>query len=114
MTPDKVQARKMVLVGVVLLAIIAVYKDKHGDEGSTFRTLWGVGVVGMFLSLLADFVPTIAGPFAILVVLGSLTSGGEQALQTLLGAVVPKTPASPRQPARSVAGSPATPAPATG
>lgn len=77
MTPDKVQARKMVLVSAFLLAAIAVYKDrKGGGTADTFHALWGVGVVSLLLSLLADFAPTIAGPFAVLTVMGSAASGG--------------------------------------
>ena len=71
MSPDKAQARKMVLVSAFLLAGIAVYKDRQ-SPGEMFKRLWGVGVVGLVLSLAADFAPTVAGPFAVLVVLGSL------------------------------------------
>jgi hypothetical protein len=113
-SPDKVQARKLVLVSVLLLAVISVYRDRRRtDSAGTFRVFWGVGVVGMFLSLLADFLPTIAGPFAVLVVLGSLTNGGDKALQSLLGAIVPQTPAGSSTTARSGSSSPATPTPAT-
>lgn len=90
MTPDKVQARKMVLVSAFLLAAIAVYRDRQQGTGDTFRALWGVGVVSMLLSLLADFAPTIAGPFAVLTVLGSLTSGGTSIIDKILGTVSAK------------------------
>lgn len=91
MSPSKVQARKMVLVGAFLLAAIAVYRDRRDgtDTSDTFRALWGVGVVSLVLSLVADFVPQIAGPFAALTVLGSLTNGGDQLLQSMLGKVAP-------------------------
>lgn len=111
MTPDKVTARKMVLIGVVGLAVISVYRDHHGQSSAgTFRVMWGVGVVGMFLSLLADFAPTLAGPFALLVLLGSLTSGGDQALQKILGAIVPASPSAPASSSSARSGS--APAPA--
>lgn len=93
MTPDKVQARKMVLVSAFLLAAIAVYKDrKGGGTADTFHALWGVGVVSLLLSLLADFAPTIAGPFAVLTVMGSAASGGPTSLIDKLfgGAVASK------------------------
>ena len=110
MTPDKVQARKMVLVGVLVLALVTVYRDrgKQGPQG-TFRTFWGVGVVGMFLSLLADFLPQIAGPFAGLIVLGSLTHGGDRILEGALGALAP-APSSPG----SGSGSSSPPGPSAG
>lgn len=115
MTVDKVQARKMVLVSVLLLAVIGVYRDRRRENSAgTFRVFWATGIVGMFLSLLADFVPTIAGPFAVLTVLGSLTNGGEKALENLLGAVIPQPPAgagpAPPGPGSSAAPAPTTPA----
>lgn len=85
MTPGKVQARKMVLVSAFLLAAIAVYRDRSRGGGDTFRALWGVGVVSFALSLLADFAPTVAGPFAALAVLGSLASGDVSLLDRMLG-----------------------------
>lgn len=112
MTPDKVQARKLVLVGVIVLALTAVYRSRSSDT-STFRALWGAGVVGWFLSLLADVTPTIAGPFAVLVALGSLTNGGDKLLSQALGTIVPatdKTSPAPASPARPAPGSTPTPA----
>lgn len=87
MTPDKVQARKMVLVSAFLLAGIALYRDHQAGSHDTFRALWGVGVVSLLLSLLADFAPTVAGPFAVLTVLGSLTTGGTSILDKILGTI---------------------------
>lgn len=100
MNPSKVQARKMVLVSAFLLAAIAVYRDRRGSEStqSTFRTLWGVGVVSLLLSLLADFAPTIAGPFAALTVLGSLAAGKTSIIERVLGPAGSKAPGStPKQ-----------------
>jgi len=88
-TPDKVQARKMVLVSIFLLSVIAVYRDRKQGTNDTFRALWGVGVLSMFLSLAADFIPTVAGPFAVLTVLGSLSTGGNKALQQLFTVLIP-------------------------
>lgn len=85
MTPDKVQARKMVLVGAFMLAALAVYRDRQGSQRDTFHALWGVGVVSLILSLLADFAPTIAGPFAMLTVLGSLASGDASIIDKIFG-----------------------------
>lgn len=79
-TPDKVQARKMVLVSALLLAVLAVYRDRKNGAGDLFHSLWGVGVFSMLLSLVADFAPTIAGPFALLALLGSLASGGSASI----------------------------------
>lgn len=91
MNPTKVQARKVVLASLFVLTLVSIYRDraKSGGQQGTYRVLWGVGVVGMFLSLLADFVPQIAGPFAALVALGSLTHGGDQAIAKVLATISP-------------------------
>lgn len=105
MNPDKVQARKMVLIGVFLLAILSTMRDRKSQSAEgTYRVLWGVSVVGLFLSVLADFAPKIAGPFAILIVLGSLTHGGEQAIARALGMIAPESGAGakPAKPATVV------------
>lgn len=116
MNPSKVQARKMVLVSTFLLIILSVYRDRSSTTSTpqgTFRVVWGAGIVGMFLSLLADFVPQIAGPFAALIVLGSLTNGGEQALAKALGLIGPP-PAGPSSGTSTPAGPAAAPPGLTG
>ena len=80
-------ARRWVLVSMVLLLIMGTYKgSKPGDVGMAKR-LWGVGMLGTMLSMAADFVPQLAGPFAVLVVLGYATSGGDKAITNVLGKV---------------------------
>jgi hypothetical protein len=83
-------ARRWVLVSMVGLLVLAAYKDakqiSSGGEG-LFKRLWGVGVLGLMLSAAADFVPQIAGPFALLVLAGYATSGGDKAIQNVLGKV---------------------------
>lgn len=77
----------MVLVSAFLLAAIAVYRDRQSGAGNTFHALWGVGVVSLVLSIVADFAPTVAGPFAALTVLGSMTSGGDKLISSALSRV---------------------------
>jgi hypothetical protein len=80
-------ARRWVLVSMVLLLGMAAYKGaKPGDVGM-FKRLWGVGMLGLMLSAAADFVPQLAGPFAVLVVLGYATEGGDKAIENVLGKV---------------------------
>lgn len=93
MNVSKVQARKLVLVSAFLLAAIAIYRDRTQGSGDTFRALWGVGVLSFLLSLVADFAPQIAGPFAALTVLGSMTSGGDRLIQSALGKAGAAAPA---------------------
>lgn len=80
-------ARRWVLVSMVLLLAMGVYKgQKPGDVGMAKR-LWGIGMLGTMLSIAADFVPQLAGPFALLVVLGYATTGGDKAIENVLGKV---------------------------
>lgn len=115
MSPSKAQARKLVLIGVLVLAVMAVYRGRAGytdttrpDADTLFRRLWGVGVVGLMLTLLADFAPTVAGPFAVLTVLGSATHGGDRILQAAIGGLA--APGSTR-PAPAAPAAPAAPRP---
>lgn len=84
MTPTK--SKQVVLVSMLALMAISVYRQK-GDPGTLYKRVWGTGVLGVMLSLMADFIPDVAGPFAGLVVLGALTNGGDKAINNLLGGV---------------------------
>lgn len=83
---SKVQARKMVVVSGLLLVVIAIYRDRKTETANdTFHRLWSVGIVVLLLSILADFAPTIAGPFAALTVLGWLARDGTGVIDAALG-----------------------------
>lgn len=76
----------MVLVSSFLLILISVYRNrKNENQADTFRRLWATGVVAFLLSALADFAPTIAGPFAMLTVLGWFVKDGTQLVDNALG-----------------------------
>ncbi len=99
MHPSASSARRWVLVSMVGILAISAYRGKLGQGDLAYR-LWGVGMLGTMLAVAADFAPSVAGPFALLVLLGFATSGGDQAIQNLLGkissgpAAAPSTPAS--------------------
>jgi hypothetical protein len=106
----------MVLVGTFALLAINIYRGRKGETDiATYKRLWGTGVVGLMLSVLADFAPQIAGPFAVLIVLGSLTKNGDAVFTNALsgkftvtgGANSPDNRAGPKGP-----GGTSTPAPA--
>jgi hypothetical protein len=60
-------ARTIVLLaGGLMFAAVYLRRDRIPDP---FRFAWAAGVITLFLSVLADTVPEIAGPFAILVVM---------------------------------------------
>lgn len=89
MSPEA--SKKLVLVSVALMGGTAVVKDLTGKgaQGSTFKRLWALGAVGLVLSVLADFAPSIAGPFAALLGIGYL-AGAEGAITSFVsGAVGP-------------------------
>lgn len=88
---DRVQARKMVLVSAMVMAGISVYRASSQGETQLYKRLWATGVIWFILSLVADFAPTVAGPFAVLVVLGMVSNGGDKAIQGFLGSVSSKT-----------------------
>lgn len=88
MITDPAKARRMVLVSVFGLLAIAAYRGRLTGSGADVpfaKRVWGVGVVAIILGITADFAPQIAGPFAVLMVVGSLTKGGDQAIQNFLG-----------------------------
>lgn len=97
------QAQRLVLISVFALLGIATYRGKLSDAKVTAtKRLWGTGVLAIMLGLAADVAPQVAGPFAVLIVVGSLTSGGDKALTNFLGKIsggsnVATTPAKPGQ-----------------
>ncbi len=87
-------ARKLVLVSMLGLLAVAFYRARRPEtDVNLFRRLWGVGVLGLMLSVVTDFAPSVGGPFALLVLLGSLTQGGDKALQNALANVGQRLPA---------------------
>lgn len=85
MRPDTTTARRYVLVSMVGLLGLAAYKGKL--DQSLAKRLWGVGVLGMMLTLAADVAPSVAGPFALLILVGYATGPGDKAIQNFLGKV---------------------------
>ena len=108
---DKVTARKMVLVGTFAMLAINIYRSRRAEgEAQTYKRLWTTGFVGLMLSILADFAPQVAGPFSVLVVLGSLTKHGDEVFSNALsgsfaltgGARSPDNRGGPRGPGGTV------------
>lgn len=90
---DKALARRLVLVSIGWMAGVALYDSRVRGNGNTFKRMWGVGVIGLMLSLAADVAPQIAGPFAALTALGvTFSPNGEQALLNFLGGAVTGAP----------------------
>ncbi len=75
-------AKTMVLVAAGLMfAAIGIRHDQISDP---FRFAWAAGAITLFLSLLADVAPEVAGPTAILVLLAVYWRN-----RGVLGSVIP-------------------------
>lgn len=77
-------ARRWVLVSVTGMLIINAYRGKKSSEPVAKR-LWGTGMLAVMLGFAADTVPQLAGPFAILLLVGTLSESGDKAIQNILG-----------------------------
>lgn len=77
-------AKTMVLLaGGLMFAAIGI---KHDAISDPFRFAWAASAITLFLSLLADISPPIAGPAAILVLLAVYAKN-----RGVLGSVIPTT-----------------------
>ncbi len=94
------RGRQLVLASCVGLVILSFYRATTEGQSGLYRRLWGTGVLAVFLSILADFAPQVAGPFALLTLLGSLSNGGDRAIQSALSGLAAKgtAPSAPRAP----------------
>ena len=75
-------ARKLVLLSVMGLLVIATYKGK--GKVATSTRLWGTGWLAVMLGVAADVAPQVAGPFALLILAGALTGGGDKVFTDIL------------------------------
>jgi hypothetical protein len=65
------QASRIVLLsgaGMATFTLIQASREGRPNE-RTFRTLWAIGLLTLGLAIFADFVPEVAGPFALLVLI---------------------------------------------
>ena len=71
------EAKQLVLMSVLVTGLMAIAKEVfkgNSRDLPKMRILIGVLLAGFFLSILADFVPEIAGPFAIAMMIATLFS----------------------------------------
>lgn len=80
-------ARRVVLIsGAILLAYGVATAKKSDGSTDVFKRVYSAAIVTLVLSLLADFAPQIAGPFAVLIVLGLIATPQGQAALSKIGA----------------------------
>lgn len=72
MSPDT--ARKVVAAAALLGTVAVVYtgQSKGTPAKTTYRRVWGLLILVIGGSVLADFAPNIVGPYLLLVLLGFL------------------------------------------
>jgi hypothetical protein len=79
-------ARQMVLVSLLVTGGVVIFdvlrKGPGVEAGSEFRVVWSVAVLFLLLAMLADVVPGIAGPLALLILL-AVTIGRGAAVQQI-------------------------------
>lgn len=56
----------VLLAGGLMFAAVGI---KHASIADPFKYAWAAGMITLFLSVLADVAPEVAGPFAILVLM---------------------------------------------
>jgi hypothetical protein len=88
--PD--QAKRLVLVSLIGLLGLAAYRGNVSGDVGLAKRLWGVGALGVFLTVAADVAPGLAGPFALLVLIGYATDPGDKATQALLDKISGSSP----------------------
>lgn len=81
-------AKTMVLLaGGLMFATIGI---RRGQIQDPFKFAWAAGVITLFLSVLADVAPEVAGPFAILVLMAVYWRN-----RGVVGSVLPKASSIP-------------------
>ena len=93
----------MLACGLVEAGYVLLRARHPLPQGRTWRSLWAIGLVTLGLAFFADFVPQVAGPFAVLVLIAmAVRSKGE------LGQVIGAAGASSGVPSSSPAPTPHT------
>lgn len=88
-------ANRMVLVSTgAMIAFVLIERHFNPAQVDMYKRLWAVGALGVGMSLAADFVPQIAGPFALLVLVAMVARNKGQigrVLDNMKGAPPTKT-----------------------
>jgi hypothetical protein len=83
------QAARVVFVSGMLEAGYVLIRGSKGiTDGKTYKSLWAIGLLTLGLAVFADFIPQVAGPFAVLVLVAMIIRNRGE-----LGSVI--TPGSP-------------------
>lgn len=80
------QASRIVLLcgaGMGTFVLIQAAREGRAQE-KTYKSLWAIGLVTLGLAVAADFVPQIAGPFAVLVLI-AMAARNSGAIGSVIG-----------------------------
>lgn len=93
---NPIAARQLVITGMATTTILVVSRAAVGDgvdgKGASLpsgRALAGLGLTFLFLSVMADVAPELAGPLSILVAVSAavVPYNGKSSAQVLLGSL---------------------------
>jgi hypothetical protein len=76
------QAHTAVAISLVVMLGYGLVSGK-GQQIGTYKQVWAILALGLFLSLISDFTPEIGGPLAILFALGFI-AGGQTKINTVV------------------------------
>lgn len=66
-------ARVVFTAGMIECGYVLLRGSRGGlDDGATYKSLWAIGLLTLGLAVFADFVPQVAGPFALLVLVAMI------------------------------------------
>jgi hypothetical protein len=82
------QAHTAVAISLVIMLAYGLVTGK-GQQIGTYKQVWAILALGLFLSLISDFVPEIGGPLALLFALGFI-AGGQTKINTVVSNVLSK------------------------
>lgn len=89
---NSTQAHQLVAVSLVVMLGYGLVSGK-GKQLGGYKQVWAIGVLGLFLSLISDFVPAVGGPLAALFAIGFIAGGQPRinaAIEGAVGRVQPK------------------------
>jgi hypothetical protein len=84
---DSTTASRMVFVSGGLMATYVLIEARGKPQGS-YRQLWAVGALTVGLSVFADFMPKVAGPAALLILV-AMVARNTGALGGVIGGAAP-------------------------
>lgn len=79
---DSQTAHRLVAASLVVMLLYGLVSGKGKQIGS-FKQVWAIGVLGLFMSLISDFIPEVGGALAILFAI-AFVGGGQQRINNII------------------------------